>query len=66
MYNKLTIGFVIQKYDGTKCVEQSFIAGDQVDYEDLLGNSIEIDTSAEEYFPFEMKQPIIEDEDQSP
>jgi len=38
-FNKITVGFVIQKFeekDGKMvCTEQNFVAGDQVDYEDV-------------------------------
>ena len=42
-FNKITTGYVIQNYatlkNGTTvCVGQEFIAGDQVDYEDIEGN----------------------------
>jgi len=58
MHNKITTGFVIQKYtilDGKYiCVGQEFIAGDQVDYENLNGKPVEIDTTKENYQPFDM------------
>ena len=61
-FNKITTGFVIQTYDTQEdklvCVEQQFIAGDQVDYEDLDGNPIKVDTTKEIYQPFEMVQPV--------
>ena len=62
MHKKITTGFVIQDYktlpNGTLvCVKQDFIAGDQVDYEDKMGEPVEIDTSKEVYCPFEMKAP---------
>jgi predicted RNA-binding Zn-ribbon protein involved in translation (DUF1610 family) len=61
-FNKITTGFVIQKYiilpNGTMvCQDQQFIAGDPVDYEDMNGESITIDTTKEVYCPLEMKQP---------
>jgi len=61
-YNKITQGFVIQEYvtlvNGTTvCQKQSFVAGDPVEYEDEQGNPITVDTSKEEYCPFEMMQP---------
>jgi len=54
--NKTTYGFVTQRYDGNKCVEQEFIASDQVDYDedDLL---TPCEGGNEEYFPFNMEQP---------
>jgi len=55
--NKITIGFVIQKYDTETglCVEQSFVAGDQVDYEDTDGTPVE--WQEDNYQPFNMVQP---------
>ena len=54
--NKITTGFVIQKFDTEtrQFVSQEFIAGDQVDDEDEYGEPVE---SFDEYLPFEMKQP---------
>ena len=61
MFKKITVGFVIQDYItmGGKhiCTGKEFIAGDQVDYEDIDGNTIDIDTTKEQYQPFEMKNP---------
>ena len=68
-HNKITVGYVIQKFitlpNGTQvCQSQEFIAGDQVDYETLNGEPIEVDTTKEAYCPFDMKQPeSIPDED---
>ncbi len=61
-HKKITTGFVIQDYitlpDGTMvCQSQEFIAGDQVDYEDMDGEPVKIDTSKEVYCPFEMMKP---------
>ncbi len=60
-HNKITIGYVIQNYVtvGGKhiCIGQSFIAGDQVDYETLNGEPITIDTNKEQYQPFDMENP---------
>ncbi len=56
-FTKITVGFVTQSYEKDvtgkfTCMEQEFIAGDQVDYEDLGGNTI---TPPEhEYQPFNM------------
>ena len=56
-FTKITVGFVTQSYEKNAagkftCTEQEFIAGDQVDYEDLDGNTI---TPPEhDYQPFEM------------
>ena len=60
-FHKITTGFVIQKYvtmgGNHICVGQEFIAGDQVDYEDSNGEPVSVDTSKENYQPFEMKMP---------
>ena len=60
-HNKITTGFVIQKYveldDGRLvCLGQDFVAG-EVDYEDLDGNPITPNTDKEEYQPFDMVKP---------
>ena len=61
--NKITTGFVVQtfaeKEDGTfVCENQTFVASDQVDVEDLEGNPIEVTPEIEKaYFNFEMVQP---------
>ena len=66
MHKKITNGFVIQVYDGTRCVSQEFVAG-QVEYEgdDDDGNSTVCDApEGEQYQPFNMVQPDKEsDED---
>ena len=43
MLKKITTGFVIQDFDEKtgKCVSQEFVAGDQVDWENEDGESIE-------------------------
>ena len=56
-FNKITVGFVIQTFEKNAageftCAKQEFIAGDQVDYEDLDGNSI--DPPEHPYQPFNM------------
>lgn len=61
-YKKVTIGFVVQDFvkndDGSAvCVSQSFIASDQVEYEDELGEPVEVDTGKEICYPFDMIQP---------
>ena len=56
-FTKITVGFVTQSYEKNAagkfiCTNQKFIAGDQVDYEDVDGNAI---TPPEhEYQPFNM------------
>ena len=56
-FTKITIGFVTQTYEKSAagefvCMSQEFIAGDQVDYEDVVGNTI---TPPEhKYQPFNM------------
>ena len=69
IYNKITTGFVIQQFDTekNKYVSQYFIAGDQVDYEDSQGNSLDLNelgdkgfgpkSEVEPYLPFDMVQP---------
>jgi hypothetical protein len=56
MYKKITTGFVVQKFRSFngECVDQEFVAGDQCDYEDMFGNSIE---PTDDYHPFDMEQP---------
>lgn len=63
---KITTGFVVQKYDTEtqRFVEQFFDAGDQCDYEDEDGNTVdssllEVD-GQEVYLPYEMVQPVSE------
>ena len=57
-FTKITVGFVTQSYERNAagkfvCKGQEFIAGDQVDYEDLDGNTIK--APEHDYQPFEMK-----------
>ena len=61
--HKITTGFVVQKFDSEsgRCLSQEFVAGDQIEWEDQTGNTIEngkygIDLEGL-YFPAEMKQP---------
>jgi len=64
-YRKITAGFVIQVYEGTKCVSQEFVAG-EVEYEVDTGNGSSIPCDpleGEEYRPFEMVQPGETEED---
>ena len=53
---KITTGFVIQRWDKKtgKFLGQEFVAGDEVDYEDEFGKSI--DDEEPEYREFEMVQ----------
>ena len=57
--HKITTGFVIQVFDTKtgQCVEQSFVAGDDVQYEDQYGNPIDWREAQSAYQPFEMVQP---------
>ncbi len=58
-YNKIIIGFVVQRYRDGECVRQEFIASDEVSREDpASGESIEVDVKAEPYQPMEMVQPV--------
>ena len=59
-YNKITHGYVIQQFKDGKAVNQSFVAGDEVCYEDMNGNTVSpySETPTDEpYLPFDMKQP---------
>jgi len=45
-FNKITVGYVAQRFTRNPngkfvCTSQTFVAGDQCDYEDDEGNSIE-------------------------
>jgi hypothetical protein len=57
--NKITTGFVIQVYDTEtgRCIEQSFVAGDQVNYEDEHGDPVDWREAPDAYQPFDMVQP---------
>lgn len=59
--NKITIGFVIQQFDTetNTFVSQEFIAGDEVTYENQMGEAVD---SFLEYLPFEMVQPTEEEQ----
>ena len=60
-FKKITTGFVIQDFeqkdDKFICVNQEFIAGEQVDRENEHGEAVKVDTSKEVYQSFDMKQP---------
>ncbi len=64
--NKITTGFVVQKFDSEtgRCLSQEFIASDQVEWEDQKGDRIEDGMCGLEregfYFPLKMKQPDYE------
>ena len=56
-FNKVTTGFVVQKYRKNstgqfKCTRQEFVAGDDVQFENLKGDSIE--APEHNYQPFNM------------
>ena len=56
-FSKITVGFVVQSFEKDTdgkfvCVSQEFIAGDQVDYEDMSGNPV--DKPAYKYQPYNM------------
>lgn len=53
---KITTGFVIQRWDAktNKFLGQEFVAGDEVEYEDEVGNPIE--ETEPEYQSFNMEQ----------
>jgi hypothetical protein len=63
---KTTYGFVIQTWDNflKKWTDQTFVAGDQCEYENEKGESVDCDDDvwntpdgAEPYLPFLMRQP---------
>lgn len=62
---KITPGFVVQTWDTKlqKFTGQEFVAGDQCDCEDEIGNPVDPDLmvdpidGAEPYLPFDMVQP---------
>ena len=64
LINKVTVGFVIQVFDTEKkaFVDQNFIAGDEVSYEDQYGKAVDpqymhtLDGKTP-YLPFDMVQP---------
>lgn len=61
-HKKIIVGFVVQTYADNKCIEQEFIGGDEVSYEDMDGDVLGIAAkrgiiSREEYFPMHMVQP---------
>ena len=57
-FKKITVGFVVQTYiknqhtKEAKCVDQEFIAGDQCDFEDMEGETIDIQPHI--YQPYNM------------
>jgi len=57
MYQKITVGFVVQAFedDGTP-TDQSFVASDDVSYENEEGESIDPPKN-DTYLPFDMVQP---------
>jgi len=58
-YNKVTVGFVVQSYRDGECIDQEFIASDEVSREDpASGESIEVDVKAEQCQSMEMVQPV--------
>lgn len=60
LINKVTSGFVIQTFDTKKgkFVKQEFIAGDEVEYEDVkTGEPSDDDGVCNTYLPFDMIQP---------
>ena len=61
-YNKITVGFVVQSYRDGECIDQEFIASDEVSREDpVSGESIEVDVKAERYQPMDLVQPVSAD-----
>ena len=62
-FKKITVGFVIQTFnDVGECIDQEFIAGDEVDYETEDGdpiNEMDMPLGGNEYQSFDMVQPIV-------
>jgi hypothetical protein len=63
-YNKITVGFVTQKFvlspDGVfRAESQEFIAGDDITRENEYGEIVDVDVDKEVYCPFNMKAPRI-------
>ena len=60
-YNKITVGYVVQTYnDDTQCMSQEFIASDDVTYETLQGEKIEVAGPViDQYCPMVMVQPEL-------
>ena len=56
---KITSGFVVQTFDGDKCISQEFIVGFDVDIEREDGEPIDQNVTLE-YHPFDMVQPTQE------
>ena len=57
-YNKIVIGFVVQRYVDGRCINQEFIGGDEASYEDPdSGEPVEVDLASEKDQPMEMIQP---------
>ena len=56
-YNKIVIGFVVQRYVDGRCTEQQFIASDEVSHEDPDGEPVEVDLASEKDQLVEMIQP---------
>jgi hypothetical protein len=63
LIKKITFGFVVQVYDteNQSFVSQEFVAGDQVEVEDMEGNPVD-EYMTPNYFPFDMVQPRTENE----
>ena len=48
-YNKIVIGFVVQRYVDGRCRHQEFMGGDEVSYEDPdSGEPVEVDPDLRE------------------
>ena len=58
-YNKVIVGYVVQQYMDEICNSQSFMAGNQIDYEDGYGESIDVPCN-EIYQPLDMVQPGLD------
>ena len=57
MFSKFIDGYVIQHFDGNgKCISQEFIADNDAEWEDDIGNIIGCPNDSW-YYPFTMEQP---------
>ena len=58
--SKITPGFVVQTYDTKtgRCVEQSFVAGEDTSYENENGDPVDWREEEDACQPFDMVQPM--------
>ena len=67
LLRKVTTGFVVQVFDTKtkRFVSQEFVAGDECEYENEIGDPVESDMfegedGQEVYLEYEMKQPNVQ------